>query len=234
MPVRGQLQPLFRVRKPSLKQFEIALVVAFLALFAIIAFIARGEATAFDREVLLAMRNASGPVGPVWLQGVVRDITALGGHAVLIIVVLVVASYLLLLRDKVTALFVVLSALSGIVINSVLKLVFDRARPDIITHLTEVASLSFPSGHAALSAVVYLTLGALLAGTHRSFAFKAYFIGVAVTLVILVGLSRVYLGVHYPTDVLAGWCFGAAWALICLAGLRYLQRERVAEPPETP
>jgi len=212
-----------------------ALTILFLtAIFLAIVVIAHGEATAFDRDILLAMRNAQGAIGPAWLLSTVRDLTALGSHAVLILVVVIVASYLLLLRDGTTALFVVASALSGTLLNSSLKLLFSRPRPDIISHLTEVASLSFPSGHAAMSAVIYLTIGFLLAGTHRSFVFRAYFIGVAIFLTLLVGLSRIYLGVHYPTDVIAGWCFGAAWALLCLAGLQALQRNRMAEPPEQP
>lgn len=204
------------------------------AVFLAIVVLTRGEATAFDREILLSMRNAQGAVGPAWLLGVVRDLTALGSHAVLILVVLIVASYLLLLRDGTTALFVVGSALSGTLLNTALKLLFNRQRPDLINHLTEVASLSFPSGHAAASAVIYLTIGFLLAGTHRSLVFRAYFIGVAIALTLLVGLSRIYLGVHYPTDVLGGWSFGAAWALLCLAGLQALQRRRVVQPPENP
>lgn len=217
-----------------MRSLEGLAIVVFIALFAIVALLARGEVTQFDREILLAMRNQNGPAGPSWLLEAARSITALGGHTVLTIVVLIVASYLLLLRDNVTAGFVVAAAITGTIFNTFLKALFDRTRPDFVTHLTDVVTASFPSGHAALSAVVYLTLGALLAGTHRSFVLRVYFIGVAVLLVILIGLSRIYLGVHYPTDVLAGWCFGTAWALICWLTLKALQQKKVARQPANP
>jgi undecaprenyl-diphosphatase len=217
-----------------LKYIEGYTIVLFVALFVAIALFARGEATQFDREILLAMRNQDGPIGPGWLLEAARSVTALGSHTVLTIVVLLVASYLLLLRDTATAYFVVIAAVTGTTINTVMKALFDRARPDYVTHLTDVFTASFPSGHAALSAVVYLTLGALLAGTHSSRIFRIYFIGVAILLVLLIGLSRVYLGVHYPTDVLAGWCFGIVWALICWLILKTLQRRKVARQPDNP
>ena len=217
-----------------MKSIEGYAIVLFVVLFAAIALFARGEATQFDREILLAMRNQNGPIGPGWLLEAARSITALGSHTVLTIVVLIVASYLLLLRDNTTAYFVIIAAVTGTTINTFMKALFDRARPDFVTHLTDVFTASFPSGHAALSAVVYLTLGALLAGTHRSFVFRIYFIGVAILLVLLIGLSRVYLGVHYPTDVLAGWCFGTAWALTCWLILKTLQWRKVARQPDNP
>ena len=95
--------------------------------------------------------------------------------------------------------------------SNILKLFFERPRPDIVPHAARVFTLSFPSGHATLSAVTYLTLGALLASLHEPLRFKIYFLSLAILLTIAVGISRIYLGVHYPTDVLAGWCLGAAW-----------------------
>ena len=92
--------------------------------------------------------------------------------------------------------------------------------------------MSFPSGHAALSAVCYLTLGVLLAQTQASRTLRIYFIATAMVLTLLVGVTRIYLGVHYPTDVLAGWCFGIAWALICWTVMSYFQRRGEIEPPE--
>jgi undecaprenyl-diphosphatase len=120
--------------------------------------------------------------------------------------------------------------LGGTALNSLLKLVFARPRPDLVTPLTQVLTLSFPSGHAALSAIGYLTLGALLAQAQASRAIRIYFIVVAVALTLLVGVSRVYLGVHYPTDVLAGWCIGLAWAAICWSTMTYFQRRGEIEP----
>ena len=111
----------------------------------------------------------------------------------------------------------------------VLKQIFERGRPDLVPHAVQVFSASFPSGHATLSAVTYLTLGALVARLAPHRLAKAYVLGVAIVLTLLVGTSRVYLGVHWPTDVLAGWCVGAAWAIACWLVAVWLQRRGKVE-----
>ncbi len=121
------------------------------------------------------------------------------------------------------ALFVLASVAGGALISQTMKLAYARPRPDLVPHGAEVFTASFPSGHSMMSAVVYLTLGALLARTQTDRAVKAYILAVAVLLTVLVGVSRVYLGVHWPTDVLAGWALGGVWALICLLVMLWLQ-----------
>lgn len=176
----------------------------------------QGQTGGFDRAVMLALRMPGNPahaLGPAWMEEVARDITALGSIPVLSLLVIIVALFLLLARRGWTALFVLLSTAGGIAVTFLLKHVFGRARPDLFPHGDIVASASFPSGHAMISALVYLTLGALVTGLTTSRAIKAYVMLVALGLTAIVGASRVYLGVHWPTDVLAGWAAGAVWAL---------------------
>jgi undecaprenyl-diphosphatase len=192
-----------------------------------------GGSLKLDRTVLLAFRNAANPtvpIGPPWLQAAARDITALGSFAVLGIMVCAVVGYLLLTRKGAAAWLVLAAVLGGVALNSLLKIGFARPRPDFVAPSVRVFTASFPSGHAAVSAITYLTLGALLARTHPSRRVRIYFMSLALTF--LVGLSRIYLGVHFPTDILAGWCIGSAWALGCWAIMTRLQRGGRIEPPE--
>jgi undecaprenyl-diphosphatase len=126
-----------------------------------------------------------------------------------------IAGYLLMARRHAAALQVAVSIGGGALLSSLIKMAFDRPRPDLVPHAVAVASASFPSGHAMLSAVAYLTIGGLLMRVQTRLATKVYVLTTAVLLTVLIGISRIYLGVHWPTDVLAGWCIGAAWALLC-------------------
>jgi undecaprenyl-diphosphatase len=199
----------------------LALIAALLAGFGRIAgAIAKGDTYAFDEQLLRALREPNDPmdpIGPAWLEIVMRDITSLGSFTVLTILTLVTIGYLLIEGKRAAATFVAAATGGGIVLSESLKALFARPRPDLVAHLVEVNSMSFPSGHAMLSAVTFLTLGALLTRIEARGRVKVYLISVAILLTLLVGASRVYLGVHWPTDVLAGWSIGAAWAMLWLA-----------------
>ena len=185
-----------------------------------------------DARILRAMRETDdvrNPVGPRWLEDAARDVTALGGQTVLTLLVGSVLGYLVIARRHHAAAFILVATVGGALLTTALKGLYSRPRPDVVPHLAHVTSYSFPSGHAMLSAVVYLTLGALLARLVRGRWTKLYFVGVAVLLTVLVGSSRVYLGVHYPTDVVAGWAAGVAWAVLCWLLARYLQHRGVVE-----
>ena len=193
-----------------------------------------GDATKFDKTTLLLFRNpsdVSDPIGPPWLEEMARDITALGSYAILTIIFFAVVTYLFMARQRAAALWVAIAVLGGVVLSNLLKFTFERPRPDLVPHAVRVFTTSFPSGHATLSAITYLTLGALLAGLYDVFRFKVYFISLAIFLTVAVGISRIYLGVHYPTDVLAGWCAGAAWAALWWTIFRWLQSEGRVQPP---
>ncbi|RWB54512.1 MAG: phosphatase PAP2 family protein [Mesorhizobium sp.] len=190
---------------------------------------------AFDTEILLAFRQAgqpNSPIGPPWLEGAVRDITALGSTSVLVLITSAVIIYLLLIRRPATALFVFVAVAGGQVLSSLLKFEVDRPRPDLVSHLVNETSFSFPSGHAMLSAITYLTLGSLAARFLPDRATKVFLLALAVLVTVLVGTSRVYLGVHWPSDVLAGWCAGFAWAMLCWLAARLLQRHKVMADSE--
>jgi undecaprenyl-diphosphatase len=192
--------------------------------------VTEGDSRHIDEGLLRALRapgDPADPLGPPWLELAARDITALGGYAVLSLLVCLVVGYLLIVRGHTAALLVLAATLGGVALSTLLKGLYARPRPDLVPHLTEVSSASFPSGHAMLSTVVYLTLGGMLARLVAGHWLKLYFLGCALLLSFLVGLSRVYLGVHYPTDVLAGWAAGLCWAVLCWLGARQLQRRRV-------
>jgi len=179
-----------------------------------------GEGTPLEMEtkLMLALRNPDNlaePIGPWWLQELGRDLSALGSAVVVIIFSLLVIGYLLLRRRYGCVVLIVITVGGGYALSHGLKNVFDRVRPDVVPHLSEVRSASFPSGHAMVSSLVYLTLGALLAQAAERRREKVYFILGAFLLTFLIGASRVFLGVHYPSDVLAGWCAGTAWMLLC-------------------
>jgi undecaprenyl-diphosphatase len=182
--------------------------------------VAEGDARWLDERLMLALRTAdrTDPIGPLWLESAMVDITALGGFTVLALLSALAAGYLGIQRDWRAAALVIASASGGALISEGLKVGFARPRPDLVAQIVETTSMSFPSGHAMLSAVVYLTLGAMLARVQKRSALKAYVVLGAIALTLAIGASRVYLGVHWPTDVLAGWCLGAAWALLCWGG----------------
>ena len=187
-----------------------------------------GETQRFDREILVALRdpqNPARPIGPRWMLSGALDITALGSATVLGLAVATVSGFLLLQGLWRRALIVIVASFGGWFINGALKQLFQRPRPDVVPHLREVMTMSFPSGHALQSAAVYLTLGALtMRFAHRRLT-KFYCMMVAMLATVLVGASRVYLGVHYPTDVLAGWLIGLSWALLCWIIERSLERQ---------
>lgn len=211
------------------------LLAVFLYLFAELADgVIEGDTRAFDTEVLLALRDSNdvtNPLGPRWLEEMMRDFSALGSSAVLASITLVVIGFLVLVRRRDVAWMVGLSVTTGTLIANLLKWAVARPRPDLVPHATTVFTQSFPSSHAMLSALVYLTLGALLARTQTDARVKVYLLIMAGALTVLVGTSRVYLGVHWPTDVLAGWAIGAAWALICWLAMLWLQARGTINSP---
>jgi undecaprenyl-diphosphatase len=191
-----------------------------------------GDTQHFDDWAVRSLRRAGDPatpIGPRWLPEVGRDITALGGVAVLSLVTLIVAGYLLIVGKRHAMGLVIVATFTGLIASSLLKHVVGRTRPQLVPHLSSVYTSSFPSGHSMLSAVVYLTLGSLLARITPGRLVKLYLIGVATLLTFLVGLSRVYMGVHYPTDVLAGWTAGLVWAILCWLVARWLQHRGAVE-----
>lgn len=180
--------------------------------------VGEGETMRFDRWAIRLVRRADNPaaaIGPEWAQEIGRDITALGGIAVLGLVVAITAGFLWQRRERAMVYLLLAASGSGLIVSMLLKALFNRTRPEVVNPLSATFTSSFPSGHSMLSAVVYLTLGTLLAESSSARGLKVYAISMAGFITFIVGLSRVYMGVHYPTDVLAGWAAGTVWALAC-------------------
>jgi undecaprenyl-diphosphatase len=177
-----------------------------------------GDTQAFDEAILRALRRLSeseSPTGYSWLHQAARDLTALGSLSVLLIFTLAAAGFVLLIGDRLAFVLILAATWGGQAVCLALKAGLNRSRPAVVEHWDDVATASFPSGHSMMSAVVYLTLAVMLAQFLKGRRLKSYVIGIAAGLTFLVGLSRLILGVHYPTDVLAGWTAGLVWSLLC-------------------
>lgn len=206
---------------PIAASIAVAGIVGFVALMAV----ATGsEPHAFDTQILLALRedgHPDRPLGPHWLELAMRDVSSFASTTVLLLVMAAAVAYLLAVRRRAMALFVLIVLGGGQLLTSVLKLSVDRPRPELVSHLVEVLTLSFPSGHAMGAALTYGTLGVLAADIAPNRAAKACLLGLAIFVTLLVGISRIYLGVHWPSDVMAGWCAGFAWAALCFLAMRH-------------
>jgi undecaprenyl-diphosphatase len=194
----------------------------------------KSRLAAIDNFLLRVLRrgdNPAIPVGPEWLSQAAQDVTALGSGAELTIATGILVGFLCLDRRFRAAGFLLSSLGSGLLICELLKGLFLRRRPNVVPHLTRFDPASFPSGHSMGAALVYLTLGSIISRQVVGSTAKAYFLSVALTLALLVGVSRVYLGVHYPSDVLAGWAAGSLWSAACAQAARWLQRRGDVESP---
>lgn len=190
----------------------------------------RGGGASFDTRILFMFRSASDPadpLGPEWVERVARDLTSLGSFAVLTLVITTSVLFLFMARQARTARMVLAAIAGGGALTASLKALFGRARPDPLLHEVVVTSASFPSGHTVMAAVTFLTLGALVARTLPGRQLKAYVMSVSVIVTLLVGISRIYLGVHWPSDVLAGWSLGAAWSLFCWRVAGWMERREM-------
>ena len=186
----------------------------------------------FDHQLLNAFRtNASDPVGPPWLERTVLNLSALGSGAVTTLIVCVVALFLLLDRRPRQAILVIATTSAAAIFMVLLKNSIGRERPSIVEPIETVDGLSFPSGHTLIAAVLYPTLGILVANNLRGRHLKVFVFVTAAVLALLVGFTRVYIGVHYPSDVLGGWLLGVAFALAAGLGIRTLKDNHVVERP---
>jgi undecaprenyl-diphosphatase len=205
------------------------LVVAALVFIAIAGLVMDGDTQKLDESIVQWFRRPGDPArprGPAFVYEAIIDITSLGSFIVVLLLVLAVSGFLWIHEQKRLIGLLMVSTAGGFLMNSVMKMMFDRPRPSVVPHLREVVTASFPSGHAAISAVVYLTAGVLLFEVVKGRSARLYCLGVAMGLTGLVGFSRVYLGVHYPSDVLAGWATGIAWATACWLGAQYVERRQ--------
>ena len=204
-------------------------VAGVLGFFAIAGSVMEGDTQQVDEAIVRWFRDPADPSharGPAWLTEVAIDITAMGSTVVLVMVVLAVSGFLWLQNQTRLLALLIAAMAGGTVLNALLKTTFARPRPSVVPHLREVFTFSFPSGHAALSAIVYLTIGVLLLEVVSSRASRLYCLAVAMAATFLVGFSRVFLGVHYPSDVLAGWAAGITWAALCWLAMQYFVKRR--------
>lgn len=206
-----------------------ALAAAAWAFLALSDEVSEDDTLPIDRAILMALRtpgDPTDPIGPKFLEEVVRDITALGGLTQVTIMAAVLAAWLLLYRRRREALVFAATVVLASVSSEILKALYGRERPSLVPHEIDVYSHSFPSGHSTVSAATFLTAAVVLAGLQPARGGKRLAFTTAILLVAAVGISRIYLGVHWPSDVLGGWALGAAWALAAHLALRLTDKPR--------
>lgn len=177
-----------------------------------------GASRSLDEVMLSVFRSSSdrtNPVGSRGIEDISRNISSMGSNAVLVFVSIIVVSYLLAQGRKKASWLVVASIVGSLGISFVLKLLFDRPRPDLSVESVHVTTSSFPSGHAMVSMAVYTLFAALLARLDSRRWVKIFFLASAVLINLVIGITRLHLGTHWPTDLLAGWTIGAAWTTLC-------------------
>ncbi|GHC67022.1 phosphatase PAP2 family protein [Limoniibacter endophyticus] len=196
----------------------IGAAICFIAFLILSQLINPDEPFPVDQQLILAFRSATDAniaIGPSWLQEAVRDVTALGSSTLLCFVYLVALYFLGRLGRVPDAIFLTLAVAGGQFLSTLLKLIVARPRPDILEPLMAVHSASFPSSHAMMSIVLYLTLASILAGIVGQMRVRIAFFSLAFLITFAIGISRLYLGVHWPSDVLGGWIAGGGWVLLC-------------------
>lgn len=217
----GEQQVVFWRRALRIARTEIAALSALLIIaLGVMTFVevaddmTEADGQMFDQAVLHWLQPVAGqPRGPWWLHEAAADLTSLGGISVLTLFAVIAFSFLLIQRKRLSALLLVVGLIGGVALSEGLKALFERARPPAAYQAVETLNASFPSGHALLSTVFYLTLGVMLTRAFPQKRFKAFVLGSAILIALLIGLTRVYLGAHWASDVIAGWCAGAAWAM---------------------
>jgi len=222
MPLKRCLARVKRLETQALLIW-FSLTTALWAFFALGAEVGEGDTGAFDMYLISLLRTSSNggeAIGPAWFKDSMRDVTALGGFTFLTLMTIVVVLGLLFHRKRREGIIVAATAISAHISIEILKFLYDRPRPDSVLPPIHAYSASFPSGHTTESTAIFLTVATVIASLEAKHNTKILTYTAATFVIVAIGFSRVYLGMHWPTDVLGGWVLGAAWALAAWTALR--------------